>query len=772
MGYDPSRAWAKGSTPDQILKIGDLQQSKYLNIGQMTLRGIAAKSGTPIEKVPLDQVALIRNMTVEELFRAYPQMRNVPLKEIPFLARTMAEAVQNPQRLRQQVLAASQKAVLQELGQNSALEGIPVLHLAQGDWSGTLSQLQQSQLKRILNDYPELSQLPIDKAFPIINGVIAGDWQSVSRQALRKGLDLTGEELFKAVPELRKMPLGALPIKGLSIASLPGIVDRPLQTLPNIAGKYVSELPGLSQTPVNKLPINFALSALMGDLFSRLDVAYAGAVETPVVNVATGGTKDQKFKPEPCHEKRCAHFELDNADGSGPPGSLSGKAWVEGKAQKVEGGKGMLRAINGGKEPTGIPIWGTDEPITLSLEDIKEGGKGKPATARVQANFQFCIDVPIAGKQCSPHFIPIPTPWQVQEGGLMLVASIGQPPAFLRREGKRLQAEYESQYGGGPECDPEAAVLATSTPPLVASRGKLPVGNVAQQNTQRYLARIAAGESSSGRRIGPNPQTGAKGEYQFTPESRATMIGRYGLDPWSQRKQVRDKAALVWIGVIGKEEGVDLLGAIQRGDFRLADRVLGRKQYTSLPGGAEQHVMWLNPLNHYRYGPAGKGAPMRVVAQQLCASVPGGGGFTQGSGKAAGPINQRIRQAAARSYGMDSSSGPRGGREACVWAVNRVLENAGLQPFSTDHVPTAQKQMQAGRGTRINPSQAKAGDIILAKGYEHIGICQNDGCTQTLSNSSSRASFAWKSDRRFQGEYDTSRYLNEAPTEEIWRLNK
>jgi hypothetical protein len=272
--------------------------------------------------------------------------------------------------------------------------------------------------------------------------------------------------------------------------------------------------------------------------------------------------------------------------------------------------------------------------------------------------------------------------------------------------------------------------------------------------------------------MGPNPQTGAKGEYQFTPESRESIMRHFpSSDPWSHNKQVRDKAALAWIDLYGKEQGVNILGAIQRGNFQLADRVLGRNQFTSLPRGAEQHVMWRNSTNYYRYGPVGKGAPMLASAQQQCAQTPGGG-FTQGSAKAAGPINQRLRQAAARSYGMDSSAGPRGGREACVWAVNRVLENAGLQPFSTDHVPTAQKQMQAGRGTRINLSQAKAGDIILAKGYEHIGICQNDGCTHTLSNSSSRASFAWKSDGRFQGEYDDSAYLNEAPTEEVWRLNK
>lgn len=532
MGYDPSRAWSKGSTPDEILKIGDLQQSKFLSIGQMSLREIAAKAGTSIDTIPLSQIALVRNMTVGELYQAYPKLRNVPLREIPFLARTLAGVAQNPEQLGQQaldlgsqralreltavdprfanvplgsivrgdwdgvlsqsqagaakvavqqitkihpelvnvpvadilngnlgqvgrkVLDTAEKALLEGLGRNPTYKGIPVLQLAEGDWGGTLSKVQQTQLKGVVKDFPEIAQLPIDKAFPIADGVIAGDWKTIAQQTILEGLDLTGEDIFKAIPELKNMPLGALPIKNLSVASLPGLVERPLETLPNIAGKYVSELPGLSEVPVNKLPVDFALSALLGDLFGRLDIAYAGPVETPITNVLSGGTKDQEFKPEPCQEKRCAHFELDNTDGGGPPGNLSGKAWVEGKAQSVPGGKGFLSAINGGKEPTGVPVWGTEAHVKLSLEDIKEGESGKPSTARVWANFQFCISVPFLGEQCSPHFIPIPTPWQVQEGGLVLVASRQEPPDFLRQERDRLQSEYGSQYGTDPACDP------------------------------------------------------------------------------------------------------------------------------------------------------------------------------------------------------------------------------------------------------------------------------------------------------------------------------
>jgi hypothetical protein len=78
--------------------------------------------------------------------------------------------------------------------------------------------------------------------------------------------------------------------------------------------------------------------------------------------------------------------------------------------------------------------------------------------------------------------------------------------------------------------------------------------------------------------------------------------------------------------------------------------------------------------------------------------------------------------------------------------------------------------MRSGRGQRVAPGQAKAGDIVMAKGYEHIGVCMNDGCTEVLSNSSSRASFAWKSDQTFGGYYNGSEYLSEAPVEEIYRV--
>ncbi|MGR3279594.1 M23 family metallopeptidase, partial [Acaryochloris marina NIES-2412] len=60
-----------------------------------------------------------------------------------------------------------------------------------------------------------------------------------------------------------------------------------------------------------------------------------------------------------------------------------------------------------------------------------------------------------------------------------------------------------------------------------------------------------------------------------------------------------------WIKIIGAEENVDLMAAIQRGDFALADQVLSPLQWTSLPGGPEQSEIWSNPDNFQIYGPTG-----------------------------------------------------------------------------------------------------------------------------------------------------------------------
>lgn len=106
----------------------------------------------------------------------------------------------------------------------------------------------------------------------------------------------------------------------------------------------------------------------------------------------------------------------------------------------------------------------------------------------------------------------------------------------------------------------------------------------------------------------------------------------------------------------------------------------------------------------------------------------------------------RIAEAAARARGMSTSAGPDGGNNACLWAVNRVLRDAGVRPpwGGTNYVPEAQRILAQGSGTPLDGPEPGAIVIFRDYGsppYPHVGIVLEDG--SIISNSSSRASFSW-----------------------------
>ncbi|WP_261892449.1 M23 family metallopeptidase [Acaryochloris marina] len=147
-----------------------------------------------------------------------------------------------------------------------------------------------------------------------------------------------------------------------------------------------------------------------------------------------------------------------------------------------------------------------------------------------------------------------------------------------------------------------------------------------QHRLRQYLARIALGESSGGTDIDAHPNTGAYGEYQFIPETRQIILDRYGLDAWSTNKVERDQAAVALIQAFGDEIGTDILGLIEAGEFEQADQLLGQHvysragnvirygQFTSLPGGAEEHEIWKDPAILAQYGPNGDAGQNPLLA--------------------------------------------------------------------------------------------------------------------------------------------------------------
>ena len=136
--------------------------------------------------------------------------------------------------------------------------------------------------------------------------------------------------------------------------------------------------------------------------------------------------------------------------------------------------------------------------------------------------------------------------------------------------------------------------------------------------------------------------------------------------------------------------------------------------------------------------------------------------------------NARIMAAIKNLGGFPSNvTGTDGGENACMWAVNRVIKEAGLEPLGNDTlaVRRGQADLDRGRGQKINIANAQPGDIVLVDlggSKQHIGFCLNSGCTQTISNSSSRASFTFRGNSNFS--YPGSPY--NGATSQVYRLKK
>eukprot|EP00762_Andalucia_godoyi_P002553 ANDGO_03334.mRNA.1 hypothetical protein len=108
-------------------------------------------------------------------------------------------------------------------------------------------------------------------------------------------------------------------------------------------------------------------------------------------------------------------------------------------------------------------------------------------------------------------------------------------------------------------------------------------------------------------------------------------------------------------------------------------------------------------------------------------------------------IPESIDRAMHAYWGHSTAAGPDGGVEACAWAVNNIISDAGLRKIgsNTNYVPSVVDALKGGRGEAIHAKDAVAGDLAIACGEKHIGICASGGCGTIDSNSSSRKCFCW-----------------------------
>ena len=105
--------------------------------------------------------------------------------------------------------------------------------------------------------------------------------------------------------------------------------------------------------------------------------------------------------------------------------------------------------------------------------------------------------------------------------------------------------------------------------------------------------------------------------------------------------------------------------------------------------------------------------------------------------------------AAANSLkGMSTASGPDGGANGCVYAVNKVFNQAGITPpwGQSLYVPTAEEKMIAAGWQQVPYNQMQPGDVFVMKDQKsppqaHIGVATDN--KYILSNSSGDAAMSW-----------------------------
>ncbi|MBS3030679.1 MAG: M23 family peptidase (plasmid) [Dolichospermum sp. DET50] len=316
LGYDLSRTWTVGMTPDVYLKLGDI--SEALQAEKFALQAIREITSTDLNNIALSEFSLIKEQTLSHLAKVVPQLAQTAVKDI-------------------QSIAALLKT-----------KGIQPANL-------TLSQ--------VLTQY-----------------------------------------------EVGNIKLGEIDLSKFSLTSIPNLEAVPIQDLTNWMNSFVKNIPGLGQVPLGLMPNPISE---IGSLVMRIDAVY-GIAENRRNNPISGS--DVQGFSVPCTQKDCAYLELDNLEnvGASDRSSLEGKQWISGKYQEVEGGSGILKAVNNGREPTGrLPFGKAFKVVVMETDETTD-------TVDTALYFRFC-----AWKMgCTPYFIgPIPF-FSYQVNALMFVGNV------------------------------------------------------------------------------------------------------------------------------------------------------------------------------------------------------------------------------------------------------------------------------------------------------------------------------------------------------------
>jgi hypothetical protein len=726
MGYNPGRNWTAGARLSDVIKLGDLGQSFYPQ--SFSLADVGRLSGVDNSNMALSNFTGLLSQQSLGTLTSITNIQNLRLGEVAPVQAVFESAV---------------RPVLEEIAAQT------------GDLSA-----------EALANYDPAR-------------FVEAELLKFSEQTLGSIISTPDSLLGNAT--FGDISFGGAPLEILddfTIGDLPGLESLPLAEIDGWEDLALSQIPGLDSIPFGDFPNPIA--AITGGFGGTHDVTY-GYMEhrvTPTKYSITGS--DQAgFRVQCAQERGCAYLELEG------PNQMHGAQWIAGGSgqgqQMVEGGSGLLKMINNGEEPTGRVPFGDVFKIVLT-DTVESDGKGNFALYTRYCQKSFFVDL-----GCTPYFIgPIPL-WSTQEKGFVLTGPLdgkGGASGGMAVPPELQQFAGRTSSGGAYYGSSGAAPIQMNEPCLDALIGALRHPGEAA-NAREHIPRIIAAANEAGitdkaqiayilgtistelegiwaptgeRGVGCGTYGSGcyygRGYVQLTWRDNYEKLGRVlGVDLVNNPDLANDPDLAAKITVIGMRDGLftgvgldDYIGG-GRADFVSARRIVNDSDKMNFT--AAQAERFLGALNS-------------------CSTLE-----TTTAGPA-GDINEAIvnavKQVQADGFSAYNIPGTNNGNLGCAGMVNYVLNTAGIQtlgggpPYGSLAVAGVEQALQSGRGTAVSASEAQPGDINIIDmgGKAHIGICLNVGCTEVVSNSSSRAvrgesSFVWVSDGYFTPSYGGGR---------------
>ncbi len=258
----------------------------------------------------------------------------------------------------------------------ASVQGINLSGLTLDDFQLT----QWQTLSDLVKAVPDLGNRSVTSVRPIRDfaeqfGISSGTIADISRDS-----------------SLSNIPLSqGINLNNYALTSIPNLQNASINQFNNWQDSKIIGVPGLSTLTWDNLPG-----------LRTLDLSFVASLDLPLRDIEANRTRSisgsyQDGFNVPCLQNNCAHAEMSGI------GKTTGTQWMSGKFQKVNGGFGILKALNGGKEPTGRNPFGSS--FKQVVWNIYEGS-GEVETTMF---FRICKTIPLIGRTCSPYFIgPVP----------------------------------------------------------------------------------------------------------------------------------------------------------------------------------------------------------------------------------------------------------------------------------------------------------------------------------------------------------------------------